>query len=98
MDIKTAILGLVLFVTLLIFGMGLLGVSFGEELQSPAIDMRQATQIVMEQFPQARILEIELDREHGRLVYEVELITAEGQKREVHVNATTGRIEKIEHD
>ncbi len=98
MDIKTVILGLVLFVTLLIFGMGLLGVSFGEELQSPAIDMRQATQIVMEQFPQARILEIELDREHGRLVYEVELITAEGQKREVHVNATTGRIEKIEHD
>ncbi len=98
MDIKTAILGLVLFVTLLIFGMGLLGVSVGEELQSPAIDMRQATQIVMEQFPQARILEIELDREHGKFVYEVELITAEGQKREVHVNATTGRIEKMEHD
>lgn len=98
MDIRTVILGLTLFVILLMFGMGMLGVSFGEELQSPALDMRQATEIVIGQFPQARILEIELDREHGKLVYEVELITAEGQKREVHVNATTGRIEKIEHD
>jgi len=98
MDIRTGILGLALFVILLMFGMGLFGISFGEEPQPRAVDMEQATQIVMEQFPHARILEMELDTEHGRFVYEVELITAEGQKREVHVNATTGRIEKIEHD
>ncbi len=50
------------------------------------------------QFPNARALEIELDTEDGKLVYEVELITAEGQKRELHVNAVTGTIEKIKHD
>ncbi len=98
MEIRTVILALVLFVSLLVFGIGLFGVSFGEEPHSPAVDMRQATQIVLEQFSHARILEMELDTDDGRFVYEVELITAEGQKREVHVNATTGRIEKVEHD
>ncbi|CAE6770779.1 PepSY domain-containing protein [Nitrospira defluvii] len=98
MDFRTAILALVLFVSLLIFGIGLFRVSFGDEPHSPAVDMRQATQIVLEQFPHARILEMELDTDDGRLVYEVELITAEGQKKEIHINATTGRIEKIEYD
>ncbi len=30
--------------------------------------------------------------------YEVELVTADGQKKALHVNATTGQVEKIEHD
>lgn len=98
MDIRTIILALVLVGTLLLFGVAFLGASFGEELQSPPIGVPEATRIILTEFPNARILEIELDHEHGRLVYEVELITAEGQKKEVHVNATTGRIEKIEHD
>lgn len=98
MDIRTVILALVIFVSLLLFGIGLFRVSFGEELQSPAVDMRQATQIVLEQFPHARILEMELETDDGRLMYEVELITAEGQKKEVYVNATTGRLEKVEPD
>lgn len=98
MDIRTAILALVLFTSLINFGIGMFGISFGEEPHSPAVDMRQATQIVLEQFPNARILEMELETDDGRLVYEVELVTAEGQKKELHVNATTGRIEKMEHD
>ncbi len=98
MDIRTAILALVLVVSLIIFGIGMFGISFGEELRTPVIDLQEATRIVLTQFPNARIVEMELDREDGRLVYEVELVTAEGQKKELHVNATTGAIEKIEHD
>ena len=98
MDIRTAVLALALVASLTVFGIGMFGMSYGEERQVPAIDMQEATRIVLTQFPNARILEMELDTEDGRLVYEVELVTAEGQKKEVHVNATTGRIEKMEHD
>lgn len=98
MDIKTAILALFLIGTLMVFGIAFLGASFGDEPHAPAVGTEEATRIVLGEFPNARILEIELDSEDGRLVYEVELVTAEGQKKEVHVNATTGRIEKIKHD
>ncbi len=98
MDVRTVILALALASILILFGIGMFGISFGEERQTPAIDLQEAARIVLTQFPNARILEMELDREHGRLMYEVELVTAEGQKKELHVNAATGRIEKIERD
>jgi uncharacterized membrane protein YkoI len=63
-----------------------------------AITVQEASQIVMNQFPSARILEIELESEDSKAVYEVELITAEGQKKEVHVDAVSGAIHKVEHD
>lgn len=98
MDIRTAILALALAASLIIYGMGMFGMSYGEERQAPAIDMQEATRVMLANFPNARILEMELDSEDGRLVYEVELVTAEGQKKELHVNATTGQIDKMEHD
>lgn len=98
MDIRTIILAVALATILILFGIGMFGISFGEERQMPAVDLQEATRIVLTEFPNARIVEMELDKEHGQLVYEVELVTAEGQKKEVHVNATTGRIEKIEQD
>ncbi|HXF93972.1 MAG TPA: PepSY domain-containing protein [Nitrospiraceae bacterium] len=98
MDIRTAILAGALVTILILFGIGMFGISFGEEPRTPGIDMQEAVRIVLAQFPNARITEIELDTEDGRFVYEVELVTADGQKKELHVNATTGRIEKIEHD
>lgn len=70
------------------------GMSYGEERQASAIDMQGATRIVLTQFPNVRILEMELVTQDGRLVYEVELGTADGQKKELHVNDTTGQIEK----
>jgi uncharacterized membrane protein YkoI len=97
MDFRTAILAVALAVIFLLFGIGMFGISFGEE-QTPAVGMQEAVRIVLTQFPSARISEIELETEDGRLVYEVELITAEGQKKELHVNAMTGGIEKVEHD
>lgn len=98
MDIRTIILAVALATILILFGIGMFGISFGEEWQTPAVNLQEATRIVLTELPNAHIVEMELDKEHDQLVYEVELIAAEGQKKEVHVNATTGRIEKIEHD
>lgn len=98
MDIRTIILAVALATIFILFGIGMFGISFGEVRQTPAVDLQEGTRIVLTEFPNARIVEMELDKEHGQLVYEVELVTAEGQKKEVHVNATTGRIEKIEQD
>ncbi|MDC8450014.1 MAG: PepSY domain-containing protein [Nitrospira sp.] len=102
MEIRNRLIAVVFAVvfvgTFLLFGTALLGASFGEEPPAALIDMPEATRLVLAEFPNARIVEIELDREHGHFVYEVELITTEGQKKEVHINATTGRIEKVERD
>ncbi|TCP44178.1 PepSY domain-containing protein [Rhodovulum marinum] len=45
-----------------------------------------------------RLLEVELEREDGRMVYEVELITARGRILEIVVDAATGRVLETEED
>jgi uncharacterized membrane protein YkoI len=40
----------------------------------------------------ARLLEVELEREHGRFAYEMELITREGRIVEVLVDAASGEV------
>jgi len=42
------------------------------------------------------VLEVELEREDGAIVYEIKMIGAEGQIVEFEVDATTGRIIGIE--
>jgi uncharacterized membrane protein YkoI len=44
----------------------------------------------------ARLLEVELEREHDRFVYEMELIAAGGQILEVQVDAASGEV--LEHE
>ena len=41
---------------------------------------------------QGRILEVELEREDGRWVYEIELLLADGHKRELEIDATSARV------
>ena len=43
-----------------------------------------------------RVLEVEIDDEHGRLVYEIKILTPDGQYREVHVDPGSKKILKIE--
>ena len=74
------------------------GLGIADEGHQAKIDKQEVTQIVHTQYPDARISEIELETEDGRLVYEVELVTKDGQKKELHVNAMSGKIEKTEHD
>lgn len=41
-------------------------------------------------FEGARVIEAELEHEHGRLVYELEILDASGRIREVYVDARSG--------
>lgn len=42
--------------------------------------------------PGERLLEAELERDDGRWIYELELISAEGEVREVELDAATGAL------
>lgn len=52
----------------------------------------------LERHPQARLLELELERKHGRYIYEVELLTVQGQVRELKFDASSGELLKDEED
>lgn len=45
-----------------------------------------------------KVVSVELDREDGRLVYEAEAVTKDGQEHEVTVDANTGKVVKVEAD
>lgn len=45
-----------------------------------------------------RILEVELEKKHQQLVYEIELITDEGIVWELYFNARTGQLIKSKQD
>ena len=69
--------------------------------QDAARDLRRAGTIlaleeildlVRERHPDARLLEAELERDDGRYIYEMEVLTREGQVRELETDAATGRI------
>jgi len=44
------------------------------------------------------VVEVELEREHGAWVYELKVITPDGRRREVLVDAATGTLLKHEDD
>lgn len=44
------------------------------------------------------VLKVELEREDGTLIYEVEVLTSAGRVRELKINARTGAILSVEDD
>ena len=40
----------------------------------------------------ARVLEVELEREHGKLVYEIEILAPDGRVRELEFDAASGEL------
>jgi uncharacterized membrane protein YkoI len=44
------------------------------------------------------VLKVEIEREDGTLIYEVEVLTSAGRVRELKINAKTGAILSIEDD
>lgn len=53
---------------------------------------------VYQRHPDARLLDVELEREHGRLIYEIEILTKPGQVRELELDARTGEFIKDKID
>ncbi|KAF1067167.1 MAG: putative protein YkoJ [Pseudomonas citronellolis] len=49
-------------------------------------------------YPGSRLLEAELEREHGVYVYEIELLTPSGVVREIELDARDGRLLKDKED
>lgn len=75
--------------------------------QDEALKLRQAGAIqssqlfierALERYPKARLLELELEEKHGRYIYEVELLTAQGQVRELKFDASKGDLLEDEED
>lgn len=75
--------------------------------QDEALKLRQEGKILssqtfikraLERHPKARLLELELERKRGRYIYEIELLTVQGQVRELKFDASSGELLKDEED
>lgn len=55
------------------------------------ISIEDAMSIATEQIP-GEVVKVELDREDGILIYEIEIINTQGIKYEIEIDAQTGRI------
>ena len=75
--------------------------------QDQALKLRQEGKVLssqtfieraLERHPKARLLELELEEKHGRYIYEVELLTVQGQVRELKFDASSGELLEDEED
>ncbi|HEY4552136.1 MAG TPA: PepSY domain-containing protein [Bacillaceae bacterium] len=61
------------------------------------ITMQRAREIALAQVP-GQVLHVDVELEHGVLVYEVYILTQQNRVFEVNVLARTGRILKVEEE
>jgi len=66
--------------------------------QGVILPLEQVLHNAMERYPGAKLLEAELEEKHDVYIYEIELLTAEGEARELHFEAATGRLLKDKED
>lgn len=66
--------------------------------QGEIMPLEQLLTAISKRYPDARLLDVELEEEKGVYVYEVELVTREGQVRELEINARNGRVLQDEED
>ncbi len=74
----------------------------GKELLSVKLSMEEAIATAKTQFP-GQVLEAELEREDGQVVYEIEIVSTTGVVTEIKVDAESGellssKIEDHEHE
>ncbi|MBM7334978.1 PepSY domain-containing protein [Alcanivorax marinus] len=58
----------------------------------------QILAVAMARHPGASLLEAELERDDGALIYELEVLTEDGVVRELEIDARTGRVLEDEVD
>jgi len=66
--------------------------------QGVILPLEQLLQHAMDRYPGAKLLEAELEEKHDIYLYDVELLTPEGVVRELHIDATDGRLLKDKED
>ena len=77
-----------------VLAIGSLGFS---AVASAAITQDQAKAIVMKEVPNGQITKMELDYDHGRQVYEIEVMDG-NVERDFDIDAETGTIVKMDMD
>ncbi len=68
------------------------------ESAAPVMSLQDAIEAATAKFP-GRVIEAELEDEHGEVRYEVEIVGEDGLVREIEVHAKTGQVtvEETEH-
>jgi uncharacterized membrane protein YkoI len=62
------------------------------------LPLEQLVGLALGRYPGSRLLEVELEQDDALLLYEVELLTVEGEVRELELDARDGTILKDEVD
>jgi uncharacterized membrane protein YkoI len=70
-----------------------------------SVEMAAAAKVTIEQAIKTaservsgKVIEAELEKKHGTLVWEVEVVTAENKVMEVHIDAETGAVIDVEEE
>ena len=61
------------------------------------VTIEQAIKTAMDKIS-GKVVEAELEKKHGMLVWEVEVVTAENKVMEVHIDAESGAVIKVEEE
>ncbi|MGI4839637.1 MAG: PepSY domain-containing protein [Janthinobacterium lividum] len=62
------------------------------------LPLEQLMHQALDRYPNARLLEAELEKHDDEYIYEVELLTIEGVVREIKLDAATGKLLKDKED
>jgi uncharacterized membrane protein YkoI len=85
-----------LMLAIALFGLSLSGPVGAASEKDFALDakisMEQAIKIATDSSPGSKPYEVEMEKEKGRVVYEVELVDANKKKSKVYVDAQDGKI------
>lgn len=65
--------------------------------QGEALSLAQILPLALRAVP-GEVLEVEIEREHGRLVYEIEILARSGRVRKVTLDARTGALLNVEDE
>jgi uncharacterized membrane protein YkoI len=62
------------------------------------LPLARIVELLRAQGMQGEVLEVELEDDDGRLIYEIYLLGDDGRRREIKVDPATGRILDMDHD
>lgn len=68
-----------------------------EKAAAAKVAIDQAIKAASEKVP-GKVVEAELEKKHDKLVWEVEVVTAESKVMEVHIDAETGAVIDVEEE
>lgn len=90
-------------ITAVILSVGMLSTAWSDDDHDEALQlMKQGDilplEVILKKLPYTggKILEVELEHEHGQLVYEVEILNPNGQVNEYLLDAKTGKLLSVE--